>query len=145
MAEATTAPVERDDYSGAFDPDFRYEDLSKPALVRLVREFAQIVHMLDRSMCAAIGLKYGAEAVKELAIEEWKGASPVYGERLRQIMNVEGDDVARVAATAKNAADDGSPGIVTSKPGHASAGGVTRTVVPTRVRPTPNAPSMRSV
>ena len=64
MAEPNAAP-ERDDYAGAFDPDFRYEDLSKPALVRLVREFAQIVHMLDRSMCAAIGLQYGAEAVKE--------------------------------------------------------------------------------
>ena len=45
MAEATARPDERDDYSGPFDPDFRYEDLSKPALVRLVREFAQIVHM----------------------------------------------------------------------------------------------------
>lgn len=96
MADPTTAPAERDDYSGAFDPDFRYEDLSKPALVRLVREFAQIVHMLDRSMCAAIGMKYGADAVKELAIEEWKGASPVYGERLRRVMNVEGDDVAAI-------------------------------------------------
>ena len=96
MAEATNAPVERDDYSGAFDPDFRYEDLSKPALVRLVREFAQIVHMLDRSMCAAIGMKYGAEAVRDLAIEEWRGASPVYGERLRRIMNVEGADVAAI-------------------------------------------------
>ena len=47
-------------------------------------------------MCAAIGLKYGAEAVKELAIEEWAGASPVYGDRLRQIMNVEGDGVSAI-------------------------------------------------
>ena len=84
---------ERNDYSGAFDPGFQYEDLSKEALVRLVREFALIVHLLDRSMCAAIGIRYGAEAVKELAIEEWAGASPVYGDRLSQIMNVEGDGV----------------------------------------------------
>ena len=47
-------------------------------------------------MCAAIGLKYGAEAVKELAIEEWAGASPVYGDRLRQIMHVEGDGVSAI-------------------------------------------------
>ena len=26
-------------------------------------------------MCAAIGLRYGADAVKELAIEEWAGAT----------------------------------------------------------------------
>src|ERR1700733_11839866 len=83
--------TERKDYSGPFDPGFDYEDLSKEALVRLVREYGLIVHLLDRSMCAAIGLRSGAEAVKELAIEEWAGASPVYGDRLRQIMNVEGD------------------------------------------------------
>jgi hypothetical protein len=69
--------TERNDYSGAFDPDFHYEDLSKEALVRLVREFALIVHLLDRSMCAAIGMRYGGDAVNELAVEEWRGASPV--------------------------------------------------------------------
>ena len=85
--------ADRNDYSGPFDPDFRYEDLSKEALVRLVREFALIVHLLDRSMCAAIGMRYGGDVVKELAVEEWRGASPLYGARLRQIMNVEGDGV----------------------------------------------------
>ena len=44
--------------------------------MRLVREYALIVHLLDRSMCAAIGMKYGQEVVEELAIEEWRGASP---------------------------------------------------------------------
>ena len=86
----------RPDYAGPFDPDFRYEDLSKEALVRLVREFALIVHLLDRSMCAAIGMRYGGDAVKELAVEEWRGASPVYGRRLREVMAVEGDDVAAI-------------------------------------------------
>ena len=85
--------ADRKDYSGPFDPDFHYEDLSKEALVRLVREYALIVHLLDRSMCAAIGLRYGAQAVQELAIDEWRGASPVYGDRLREIMAVEGDGV----------------------------------------------------
>src|SRR5580693_8685315 len=81
--------VDRNDYSGPFDPDFRYEDLSKEALVRLVREYALIVHLLDRSMCAAIGIRFGADMVNELAIEEWRGASPIYGDRLREIMAVE--------------------------------------------------------
>ena len=85
----TTGPTTR----GPFDPDFRYEDLSKEALVRLVREYALIVHLLDRSMCAAIGMKYGQEVVEELAIEEWRGASPIYGDRLRQVMGIEGDGV----------------------------------------------------
>ncbi|MDA8341554.1 MAG: hypothetical protein M0007_04955 [Actinomycetota bacterium] len=92
---ATAAPAAGGmaDYSGPFDPGFRYEDLSHAALVRLVREFAQTVHILDRSMCAAIGMAHGMEEMQRLAIEEWRGASPVYGERLRRIMNVEGDDV----------------------------------------------------
>lgn len=45
--------TDRKDCSGPFDPDVRYEDLSEEALVRPVREFALIVHLLDRSMCAA--------------------------------------------------------------------------------------------
>src|SRR5688572_31473423 len=85
--------ADRPDYSGPFDPDFRYEDLSKEALVRLVREYALIVHLLDRSMCASIGMKYGQEVVEELAIEEWRGARPIYGDRLRRIMGIEGDGV----------------------------------------------------
>src|SRR5580698_6599463 len=85
--------ADRNDYSGPFDPDFRYEDLSKEALVRLVREYALIVHLLDRSMCAAIGIRYGTDMVNELAIEEWRGASPIYGDRLREIMAVDGDGI----------------------------------------------------
>jgi hypothetical protein len=85
--------AERKDYSGEFDPGFRYEDLSKEALVRLVREYALIAQLLDRSVFAAIGLRYGQQAVEELAIEEWRGASPIYTERIRKIMKIEGDGV----------------------------------------------------
>jgi hypothetical protein len=88
--------ADRNDYSGTFDPAFDYEDLSKEALVRLVREYALIVHLLDRSMCAAIGQRHGMAAVQELSIEEWRGASPIYGERLRQIMAVEGDGISAI-------------------------------------------------
>ena len=76
-----TVPPEggRDDYSGPFDPDFRYEDLSKEALVRLVREFALIAHILDRSGLAAVGMRYGQKVVEEIAIEEWHRRIPDYG------------------------------------------------------------------
>ena len=84
---------DRNDYSGPFDPDFRYEDLSKEALVRLAREYALVAHLLDRSGLTAVGLRYGQDAVEEIAIEEWRGASPIYGERIRKIMKIEGDGV----------------------------------------------------
>ena len=87
-----TVPPEggRDDYSGPFDPDFRYEDLSRDALVKLVREFALIAHLLDRSVFTAVGMKYGQQAVEELAIAEWMGASPIYTERIRKAFGIEG-------------------------------------------------------
>lgn len=84
---------ERDDYSGDFDPDFRFEDLSKEALVRLVREYALIAQLLDRSGMASVGMRFGQEAVEQVAIDEWKGASPIYTERIRKIMKIEGDGV----------------------------------------------------
>ena len=87
---------ERDDYSGDFDPDFRYEDLSKEALVRVVREYALIVHLLDRSALASVGMRYGQQVVEEIAIDEWRGASPIYGERLRQILRIHGDGVSAI-------------------------------------------------
>jgi hypothetical protein len=86
----------RANYGGPFDPDFRYEDLSKEALVRLVREYALIVHLLDRSVFAAVGMRYGQQVVEELAIEEWRGASPIYAQRLRRLFGIEGDDVAAI-------------------------------------------------
>ena len=88
--------ADRKDYSGEFDPDFRFEDLSKEALVRLVREFALIVQLLDRSAFAAIGLRYGQRAVEEIAIDEWRGASPIYTERIRKIMNIQGDGITAI-------------------------------------------------
>jgi hypothetical protein len=94
--QGQAAPTGRSDYGGPFDPDFRYEDLSKEALVRLVREYALIVHLLDRSSLAAVGLRYGQKAVEEIAIDEWRGASPIYAQRLRRILGIEGDDVAAI-------------------------------------------------
>jgi hypothetical protein len=93
MAEGKDLAAGRPDYSGDFDPDFRYEDLSREALVRLVREYALIAQLLDRSVFAAIGMRYGQDAVTDLAIEEWRGASPIYTERIRKIMNIEGNGV----------------------------------------------------
>jgi hypothetical protein len=100
--------AERKDYSGEFDPDFRYEDLSKEALVRLAREYALIVHLLDRSVFTAIGLRYGQKAVEEIAIQEWAGASPIYTQRMKQIMNIDGDGVSAIFKCLQ--LDPGFPG-----------------------------------
>ena len=82
-----------EDYSGPFDPDFSYEKLSKEALVKLLREWGLYVQLLDRAMCAAAYLKYGPEAMEHLAIEEWRGASPVFTQRVRKALNIDGDGI----------------------------------------------------
>ena len=64
--------------------------------MKLVREFALIAHLLDRSIFTAVGMKYGQQAVEELAIAEWMGASPIYTERIRKAFGIEGDDVAAI-------------------------------------------------
>jgi hypothetical protein len=84
---------EMDDYSGPFRPDFRLEDLSKEALVKLCRELMLAAHLLDRAIMPAILQRFGPKAMEELAIEEWRGASPVYTQRIRKAMKIEGDDV----------------------------------------------------
>jgi hypothetical protein len=82
-----------DDYSGPFRPDFQLEDLSKEALVKLCRELMLAAHLLDRAIMPAILQRFGPQAMEELAIEEWRGASPVYTQRIRKAMNIQGDDV----------------------------------------------------
>ena len=77
---------EMDDYSGPFKPDLRLEDFSKEALVTLCREFMMVAHLLDRSIMPAILQRFGAQAMEDLAIEEWRGASPVYTQRIRKAM-----------------------------------------------------------
>ncbi|MEO9223823.1 MAG: hypothetical protein ABI276_02395 [Acidimicrobiales bacterium] len=84
------------DYAGEFRADFRYEDLSKEALVRLVREYALIVHLLDRSGLASVAMHHGIEAIEAIAIDEWRGASPIYGERIRRIMSIDGNGVSAI-------------------------------------------------
>ena len=89
-------PEEMHDYSGPFRPEFQLEDLSKEALVTLCREFMIAAHLLDRAIMPAILQRVGAQAMEELAIEEWRGASPIYTERIRKAMKIEGNDVAAI-------------------------------------------------
>ncbi|MFQ5515442.1 MAG: hypothetical protein ACE5FG_13545, partial [Myxococcota bacterium] len=51
---------------------------------------------LDRAIMPAIARRSGPEAMQEIAIEEWMGASPVYTERIRKAMRIEGDNVASI-------------------------------------------------
>jgi hypothetical protein len=85
-----------DDYSGAFDADFRIEDLSRCALARLAREYQLAAHLQDRAGIPQVLARYGATAMREIAIAEWMGASPVYTQRMQRALGFAGDDVATI-------------------------------------------------
>jgi hypothetical protein len=85
-----------DDYRSTFDPGFSIDLLSRPALAVLAREYQLAVHLQDRAGIPQVLARYGTEAMREIAIAEWMGASPVYTRRMQRALHFEGDDVATI-------------------------------------------------
>lgn len=76
-----------DDYSGAFDPDFDLTRLSRRALAVLGREWLLHGHLQDRVGMPLVHEGRPREAMEEVAIVEWMGASPVYSRRTQRAFN----------------------------------------------------------
>ncbi|MET9492233.1 hypothetical protein [Nocardia sp. NPDC006630] len=71
----------------------RYSSLSRSELAVLVPELLLCGHLIDRSgMAHAIGA-FGREGMTEVAIEEWRLASPVYTRRMQRALGITGDGV----------------------------------------------------
>ena len=85
-----------DDYSGPFDPDFSLARLSRKALARLGREYLMTGHVHDRALMPILGSRFGAEAMTDVAIDEWMGSSPIYNARNRRSLGVVGDGVSSI-------------------------------------------------
>jgi len=95
---AAAAPL-LPDYSGALEPDFRFERLEHGALARLGRELMLFAHFHDRGLMPLLGARFGRGVMTELAVDEWMGASPVYGRRLREGLGIAGDGVSAILKT----------------------------------------------
>src|ERR1043165_907516 len=85
-----------DDYCSAFDPALRIERFSRSTLATLAREYQLAAHMQDRAGMPQVLARYGATAMREIAIAEWMGASPIYTRRIQRLLRFEGDDVATI-------------------------------------------------
>lgn len=70
-----------------------YAQLSREQLAVLVPELLLIGHLIDRSGMAWCISAFGREAMTEIAIEEWAGASPIYTRRMQRALGFEGNDV----------------------------------------------------
>ena len=74
----------------------RYAALTRSELAVLVPELLLTGHLIDRSGMAWALSAFGQEAMAQIAIEEWAGASPVYTRRMQRALQFEGDDVATI-------------------------------------------------
>jgi hypothetical protein len=76
-----------DDYSGPFEPGFDLPSLSRRALAVLGREWLLHGHLQDRVGMPLVHEGRPREAMEEVAIVEWMGASPVYSRRTQRAFN----------------------------------------------------------
>jgi len=96
MLPAMAIPGALDGYAGPFEPEFDLAWLSRAALARLAREYQMVGHVSDRVLMPIVGSRFGPEAMNAVAIDEWMGASPVYNERNRRLLGIEGDGVSAI-------------------------------------------------
>ncbi|WP_067825578.1 hypothetical protein [Nocardia inohanensis] len=71
----------------------RYAALNRAELAVLVPELLLCGHLIDRSGMAHVIAALGREGMTEVAIDEWRLASPVYTRRMRKALGVTGDGV----------------------------------------------------
>jgi hypothetical protein len=70
--------------------------LSQEELALLAPEYLLAGHLIDRAGMPHLTGAFGMEAMRDIAIEEWMGASPVYTKRMQRALGFEGDSVETV-------------------------------------------------
>jgi hypothetical protein len=73
--------------------DLATAGLSHAELAALGREYLLAGHLIDRAGMPALIAEFGLETMRDVAIDEWMAASPIYSKRIKQILDFEGDDV----------------------------------------------------
>ncbi len=71
-------------------------DLPRDQLVAVVLEYMMVGHLIDRALMPQVAVRAGVDAVDDVAIDEWLGASPTYTARMRRLMGIEGDGVGAI-------------------------------------------------
>lgn len=86
----------RTTYADGFDPDLGYDDLSRPALLAILREAAIQSQLLMRSYLVSVTERVGPEVAAEVAPRILVGVAPVTAGRLAKALGT-GDDAAGIA------------------------------------------------
>jgi hypothetical protein len=86
--------TELNDYSGEFRPDLRYEDLSKDALLRLLRTYAKLFNGISGVWNTVNRKSMSIEEAFEKDLEVYKIlVKKFHTPLLREAMNITGNDV----------------------------------------------------
>ncbi len=73
-----------------------YASLTREELAVLVPELLLCGHLIDRAGMAWCIAEWGREEMTQVAIEEWRGASPIYTRRMQHALGYAGDDVVTI-------------------------------------------------
>lgn len=90
MTFAASTPAGR---SSGPAPDPVLERLDRRDLAILVREYLLLGHLIDRAGMPQVIGDLGKNAMRDVAIDEWMGASPIYTRRMQRLLGYEGDTV----------------------------------------------------
>jgi hypothetical protein len=66
---------------------------TREELALLVPEYLLAGHLIDRAGMPHLIGAFGRDVMRDIAIEEWMGASPVYTKRMQRALGFEGDSV----------------------------------------------------
>ena len=72
------------------------EDRSRDELALLVREYFLAGHLIDRAGMPHTMAVGGVDGMRDIAIDEWMGASPLYTRRMQRALDFVGTDVATI-------------------------------------------------
>ena len=70
-----------------------YAGRSHVQLAELARELLLAGHLIDRSGMPHLIARFGRDGMRDVAIEEWRAASPIYTKRMQRLLGFEGDTV----------------------------------------------------
>ena len=68
------------------------DDLDHDELATLVKEHLLAGHLIDRAGMPVV-TAHGIDVMRDVAIDEWMGASPIYTKRTQRLLGFEGDTV----------------------------------------------------
>ena len=83
----------KDDYRGPFEPNLRYDDFSREALIKLLVQYSRSYQILLGAWYDVMRDRYGDKAAIECDIAQWMISGPMVARFVSKALDIDGDDV----------------------------------------------------